>query len=264
MDQTIQHPAWASLIADSPEWRFDGQKLVHRDFSDARDQLGNSSSLQQLLVDRFWAVQRNSTIVRRGLSTVLERISENGWGVNIGAGQTRLHERIINVDIFRDSNIDVVNVGNRLPFIDSCMDCVVSMEVLEHVNRPHEIVAEAFRVLKPGGQFYCQVPFTIGYHPGPHDFWRFSKEGLRELFAIDAWDVKEIVPTLGHGSGMYRILVEFMAVNASIVFSRLYKPTKGICSIVLSPLCWLDALTKYSPEADRIAGGYYCIARKGS
>lgn len=262
MNKAEELPAWASLIVDAPEWRFDGQVLVHRDFREARDQLGNSSLLQKLLVDRFWAVQRSSRNVQRGLGSVLAGLSPNGWGVNIGAGQTRLHERVINVDIFRDENIDVANIGNRLPFADDCIDCVISMEVLEHVNRPQEIVAEAFRILKPGGQFYCQVPFTIGYHPGPYDFWRFTKEGLRELFSVDAWEIVEIMPTLGHGSGMYRILVEFMAVNASILSSRLYKPTKGLCSILLRPLCWLDALTKYSSEADRIAGGYYCIARK--
>ena len=262
MNNEILNPRWESLIISSNHWRFEGSVLVHQDFKDSRDKLGDSSSLQKLLVNYFWAAQRNSKSVQAGLKSVLSRIDEHGWGINVGAGHTRLHERMINVDLFRGENIDVVNVGNRLPFKDLSLECVVSQEVLEHVNRPQEVVAEVYRVLKPNGLFYCQVPFIIGYHPGPQDFWRFTKEGIRELFANQPWEVLEVVPTLGHGSGMYRILVEFMAINASLFWSRLYKPMKGICSLLFSPLQWLDRLTQYSAEADRIPGGYYCIARK--
>ena len=210
----------------------------------------------------FGRRKKNSRVVKQALDRVLSDLGDQQWGLNIGAGHTRIHPRVINLDLFKGENIDVVNVGTRLPFLDSCIDRIVSQEVLEHVSRPREYVEEAYRVLKPGGLFYCQIPFIIGYHPGPADFWRFTKEGLRELFTRQPWEVIEIQPTLGHGSGFYRILVEFMAVNASVVYSRLYKPAKGFCILAFYPLQWLDLLTSRSSERDRIPGGYYCIAKK--
>ena len=39
----------------------------------------------------------------------------------------------------------------RLPFADEVADVVVAGEVLEHVHEPLELVAEACRVLRPGG-----------------------------------------------------------------------------------------------------------------
>ena len=41
----------------------------------------------------------------------------------------------------------------KLPFPDASFDVVCAMEILEHVQDPHQIVKEASRTLKPGGLF---------------------------------------------------------------------------------------------------------------
>lgn len=48
----------------------------------------------------------------------------------------------------------IAATGEQLPFRDGCFDIVISLQVLEHVRNPYEVVQEAFRVLKPGGSFY--------------------------------------------------------------------------------------------------------------
>ena len=48
--------------------------------------------------------------------------------------------------------------GYRLPFADATFDCVVASEVLEHLTRDDEALAEIRRVLKPGGQIAVSVP----------------------------------------------------------------------------------------------------------
>ena len=44
--------------------------------------------------------------------------------------------------------------GENLPFQEGCFDLVISLQVLEHVTDPYEVLREAFRVLKPGSFFY--------------------------------------------------------------------------------------------------------------
>jgi SAM-dependent methyltransferase len=49
-------------------------------------------------------------------------------------------------------------VGENLPFADASFDVVYSFQVLEHVQDPRRVLAEAWRVLKPGGTLYCNAP----------------------------------------------------------------------------------------------------------
>ncbi len=67
-----------------------------------------------------------------------------------------------------------------LPFAPATFDCVVASEVLEHVTRDDDALAELVRVLRPGGRLAVSVPASFpericwaldaGYHdtPGGH------------------------------------------------------------------------------------------------
>ena len=48
--------------------------------------------------------------------------------------------------------------ATRLPFADDTFDCVVTSEVLEHIQADTAAIAELFRVLKPGGMLGATVP----------------------------------------------------------------------------------------------------------
>jgi SAM-dependent methyltransferase len=56
--------------------------------------------------------------------------------------------------------------GEALPFPDESFDIVYSSNVLEHTDDPRRVVAEAFRVLKPGGLFHMEAPNHLSYFEG--------------------------------------------------------------------------------------------------
>jgi len=78
---------------------------------------------------------------------------------------------------------DVLYSGNRLPFPDHCFDTVLSVQVLEHTAKPAELVQEMARVLKDDGLLILMAPFQFRLHEQPHDYFRYSQHGLRELCA---------------------------------------------------------------------------------
>jgi SAM-dependent methyltransferase len=45
-----------------------------------------------------------------------------------------------------------------MSFHDNSFDVVYSFQVLEHVRDPRRVLAESWRVLKPGGILYCNAP----------------------------------------------------------------------------------------------------------
>lgn len=218
--------------------------------------------LRERFVGRIYATHNRSATVEKALASVLARLSNGERGLNVGAGKTRLHPRLVNLDVSPGPNVDCCASAEAIPFADSSFAIVVSQETLEHVQDPWLAVREIHRVLKVGGTFYCQVPFVIGYHPGPTDFWRFTKEGIRELVERAGFVCSDIGIAVGPATGFYRIAVEFVAVAASGIWSGLYYPAKGAGAFLFYPLKWLEPLLLRVAQADRIAGGYYVIARK--
>jgi SAM-dependent methyltransferase len=91
---------------------------------------------------------------------------------------------------------DYLYDGDRLPFQDASFDTLVSIQVLEHTPNPRRLVAEMARVLKKGGVLILAAPFSFRLHEEPHDYFRYSPHGLKEL-CNDAGLVVENVEQVG-------------------------------------------------------------------
>jgi SAM-dependent methyltransferase len=220
------------------------------------------SRLRSAFVGLVYADHNRSPAVRRAIGAALAALPADGVGLNVGAGRTRIDPRVRNLDIFEGPNIDYVGRAEAIPLPDASVDLVITQEVLEHVADPFKAMQEIHRVLKPGGTLYVQLPFVIGYHPGPTDFWRFTREGIVRLVERVGLQCQEVRVAVGASTGFYRVAVEYFAVLLSALVPPLYVPLKALFALVFYPIKWLDALTALSKQTDRIAGGYFIVARK--
>ena len=71
--------------------------------------------------------------------------------------------------------------GDLWPADDASVDIVLATETLEHVPEPRVFLAEARRVLRPGGRIVLTVPFAARWHYIPHDYWRYTPSSLMKL-----------------------------------------------------------------------------------
>ncbi len=81
-----------------------------------------------------------------------------------------------------------------IPLADGCLHGVVNTSVLEHLRHPERFLAEAHRILRPGGRLYTHVPFTYPEHEEPFDFQRPTSYALRSWLAEAGFVDVEIVP----------------------------------------------------------------------
>ncbi|TSC80421.1 MAG: hypothetical protein G01um101425_75 [Candidatus Peregrinibacteria bacterium Gr01-1014_25] len=77
---------------------------------------------------------------------------------------------------------DIIASAEAIPTPDASFDGVLCTQVLEHVAHPQAVVREIFRVLKPGGVCLLTIPQWNELHEEPHDYFRYTKYGLRVLF----------------------------------------------------------------------------------
>ncbi|RLI52630.1 MAG: hypothetical protein DRO87_12895 [Candidatus Thorarchaeota archaeon] len=116
------------------------------------------------------------------LLNVLRQEKDDFMALYIGYNQPfeeDLQKHIIQLEIVPKKYVDIIAPGEKIPFPDSSFDLVVISGVIEHTQRPFEVVDESFRVLKYGGRLYISSPWIYPFHGG--DNYRFSHEGLRLL-----------------------------------------------------------------------------------
>jgi SAM-dependent methyltransferase len=219
-------------------------------------------SWQARYIATLYSRANKSPAARQGVAQVLEMLRPGEWGLNAGSSSTRIHPQTVNLDICSSAGVDVIGTIEDLPFRDGSMRCVISQEVFEHVPDPNRAAREVFRILAPGGKFYIQTPFILGIHGAPHDYWRFTRYGLRLLLARAGFEVEEIQPTLGSGTALYQVAVEYSASIAAALWKKLYLPVKGAAALLAVPLRLADFVTLKDSPFNRVPGGYYAIARK--
>lgn len=225
--------------------------------------MGERGGWRRRFVRRWWASHNDSGQIRRALAEVLGELDSTPQrGLNLACGEERLHPRLVHVDRVRAGAADVQADAHRLPFPGHSFRVIVSQETVEHLEDPFAALREMARVLRPGGALYLQVPFVLGYHPGPEDYWRFTGAGVRRLLGQAGLRVEKLEPALGAGTGLYRVAVEFFAGAAARLVPAAYLPVKGVASLLCFPLRALDGPLQAGPQRDRIPGGYLAVGRK--
>ena len=53
----------------------------------------------------------------------------------------------------------------KLPFEDQSFDCIIAMDVLEHLNNRHEVMEEIKRLIKKDGLIIISLPNEYSYQP---------------------------------------------------------------------------------------------------
>jgi SAM-dependent methyltransferase len=107
--------------------------------------------------------------------------------------------------------VHVVGDARRLPVRDAAFDVVLCTEMLEHVPEPQQAIDEMWRVLKPGGTLVLTTRFLFPIHDAPHDYFRFTKYGLRHL--LKRFEVLELQEE-ADSVGTIAILVQRLGMQA--------------------------------------------------
>jgi SAM-dependent methyltransferase len=196
----------------------------------------------------------------RELSTVLERLPQGATILDVGCGPMPYKSmvqypgktfRYIGADIDPDVMPDcLLREGDPWPIPDQTVDMVVHFYVIEHVRDQAFFFSETHRVLRPGGWLMFTAPCMFVYHACPHDYYRWTQEGLQA--ALRNWLDVSVVPVDDDYSGI--------AVNLNQLIQRIPRVGSqlvGLCNLAVS------AARKVRPlKKSLMPSGHLAIARK--
>jgi SAM-dependent methyltransferase len=149
-------------------------------------------------------------------------------------------ESYVGVDVVANPAAELLGPVEALPVEDAAFDVVLCTQVLEHCDDPARAVTELRRVTAPGGRVLASTHGVQVYHPSPHDYWRWTHEGLRRLFEQNGtWASVEVQPAAGTAATLAMLAGTFLEIAARRV---------GRPRLSRSPV-WL--LNRAGPALDR-------------
>ncbi len=152
-----------------------------------------------------------------------------------------------------------------LPVASSSCDCVVLLEVLEHVRAPAATLREAARVLTPGGSLLLSIPFLYPIHDAPHDYQRLTRHGV--LRDLEEAGLETVSLERRLGAVETATLLACLALGGSAMEairqrhpSALLMPLFALSIPLLNLMGWCAA--RLLPDWPAMTSGFKVLARK--
>lgn len=135
---------------------------------------------------------------RKNISRFINRIeSDNLRILDVGGRLQPYKPMLINkinsyiaIDPIFEGKIDIIGIGETLPFRDKTFDLVISTQVLSYATSPQLFIDEIYRVLKSSGYLIVSAPAFFPKHHDEH--WRILPEGWKIL--LHNFGILEIQP----------------------------------------------------------------------
>jgi SAM-dependent methyltransferase len=204
-------------------------------------------------------------LIEREVARVAESLPQGTCVLDAGAGEGRharyfRRHRYVGVDLgvgdaaWDYSRLDVVADLAALPFRAGCFDACLNIVTLEHVPNPRAVLAEIARTLAPGGRLLLVVPQEWEVHQAPHDYFRFTRHGIRLLLEETGFRNIEIRPA----GGFFRLLARRL-LNALQFFPP---PLMPVAALFLAPPALLFPALDFLDRDRNFTLGYVCHAQK--
>jgi SAM-dependent methyltransferase len=209
----------------------------------------------------------SAKLTRITLDTFIERHATSRRTLDIGAQNgpyaAYFPDRVA-LDVQRGIGVQVIGDAQALGIRDGSFDVVLCTEVLEHLPEPQRAIDEMFRVLVPGGLLLLTTRFLFPIHDAPHDYFRFTKYGLRHLLRrFELIELEEETDAVG----TIAVLLQRLGMQAQTLHRTPFRGIWLVAAQAVRPFSFL--ITQEYGDSRRLrqergimTSGYHVACRK--
>lgn len=215
------------------------------------------------MIGEFFIIKsRISKLVKSNFADKNESVLDLGCG-DEPYYHNEIAGKLFCFDIRKTRTSNVVGNANSLPFKNSSFDSVISINSFYYFDNPFASSKEVGRVLKKNGKFVLVMPFIYPIHDVPHDKYRFTEFGIRELLKND-FTIKE-VKTIGGIFTLKAVFFHSIIKGLRLIFPKSSGFIVLPLIIVLYPfyiLAQLFSLLDFLDKTGRWPTYYFVVAVK--
>ena len=156
------------------------------------------------------------------------------------------------------SRLDAIADLTALPFRTEAFRAALHIVTIEHLREPAAALAEMARTLEPGGLLLMAAPHEWEVHQAPHDYFRYTRYGLKYLLEKAGFEIVEIRPAGGYFRLLARRLLNGLQFFTGGVRWLLFVPAV----ILLAPPALVLPLLDGLDREKNFTLGYICLAKK--
>jgi SAM-dependent methyltransferase len=157
------------------------------------------------------------------------------------------------------SKLHAVADLTALPFASGSFQAALHIVTIEHLREPARAMAEIARTLAPGGALLIAAPHEWEVHQAPHDYFRFTRYGLRHLIEQAGCEVREIRAAGGYFRLLARRLLNGLQFFAGGLRWLLFVPA----AVLLVPPALVLPFFDFLDRDKNFTVGYLCVAKHG-
>jgi SAM-dependent methyltransferase len=208
-------------------------------------------------------------MIERELQFFAQSLAAKVRVLDAGAGEARhaavfAAQRYVAVDLavgdtaWNYTKLDAVANLCALPFREGSFDAAINVVTLEHISDPARALCEIARTLKPGGRLLLAIPQDWEVHQAPHDYFRYTRYGIRHLLEQAGMEVLRIEPAGGYFRLLSRRLLNGIQFFKGGWRWLLFLPA---AACLAPPALLLPLFEKLDPEKN-FTLGYICEAQR--
>ena len=173
----------------------------------------------------FFSFKEGKSPMRILHNFFLKDLNIKGATLDLGSGKNASYMKFMKTeessiktaDFFNDSEIKI-DLEKEFNLERNKYDTIILFNTLEHIYNYKFLLSEINKILKEKGKFEIFVPFLIGYHPDPNDFFRPTHEYLIKILEENGFDGEIYLIGVGPFMSSYQMICRYFKLSLIKLF----------------------------------------------